>query len=95
MPLIPVDQVATRDCPDPCAGPCSGCPDRIVCKCLRVTEGEIVDAIASGAHTLPALRRATQAGTGCNCCLGQLREYLATYATSPSFSSSTLICSER
>ena len=37
----------TRACGDPCAGPCAGCPERIVCRCLKVTEGEIVDAIVS------------------------------------------------
>ena len=66
-----------RDCGDPCAGPCAGYPDRIVCRCLKVTEGTIVDAIVSlGLRTVKDVKRATGAGDGCTCCHSQIREYL-------------------
>ena len=66
-----------RDCGDPCAGPCAGCPDRIVCRCLKVTEGAIVGAIVSlGLRTVADVKRATGAGDGCTCCHAQVREYL-------------------
>lgn len=66
-----------RACPDPCAGPCHGCPDRVVCGCLKVTEGTIVDAIQTlGLRTLTDVRRATEAGTGCTCCHKKIRSIL-------------------
>ena len=66
-----------RDCGDPCAGPCAGCPDRIVCRCLMVTEGTIVDAIVLlGLRTVKDVKQATGAGDGCTCCHSQIREYL-------------------
>jgi len=70
-------QLDDRACPDPCAGPCSGCPDRIVCRCLKVTEGTIVEAIATlGLRTVKEVRAATGAGDGCTCCHQQIRAYL-------------------
>jgi len=67
----------TRACGDPCAGPCAGCPERIVCRCLKVTEGEIVDAIVSlGLRTVKEVKAVTNAGDGCTCCHVQIREYL-------------------
>ncbi len=71
------NDVAVRDCPDPCAGPCSGCPDRIVCRCLKVTEAVIVDAITScRLTTVLEVRDATGAGDGCTCCHQHVRELL-------------------
>jgi assimilatory nitrate reductase electron transfer subunit len=85
-------QLDARDCPDPCPGPCSGCPDRIVCRCLKVTEATIVEAITElGVRTLSELRRATEAGTGCNCCHRELRAYLELHSPS----SPSNICSAR
>ncbi len=37
---------------------------RIACRCELVTEGEVVDAISSGAHTLDGLKFRTRAGMG-------------------------------
>jgi NAD(P)H-nitrite reductase large subunit len=83
-----------------CAGECRGCaavgscPDRVVCRCLRVTEQEVISAITTlGLRTLKEVRRATEAGTGCNCCHRELSAYLAVYSPSPS--SSPNICSAR
>jgi NAD(P)H-nitrite reductase large subunit len=74
-------QAADRDCPDPCAGPCSGCPDRVVCRCLKVTEGAIVDAIITlGLATVKQVSATTGAGGGCTCCHTQIRELLAVHA---------------
>jgi bacterioferritin-associated ferredoxin len=81
-----------RVCPDPCAGPCAGCPDRIVCRCLKVTEAVIVETIVTqGVRSVTELRQATGAGDGCTCCHAQLREYLAVHAAS----SSSNMCSAR
>ena len=63
-----------RDCPDPCAGPCSGCPDRIVCRCFKVTESVIADAVQTlGLRTVKEVRSATAAGDGCTCCHQEIR----------------------
>jgi bacterioferritin-associated ferredoxin len=83
-----------RVCDDPCAGPCAGCPDRIVCRCLKVTEAVIVEAIvALGVRTVKELKAVTGAGDGCTVCHCELREYLEahveTYAAPPN------ICSAR
>jgi NAD(P)H-nitrite reductase large subunit len=72
-----------RSCPDPCAGPCAGCPDRIVCRCLKVTEGTIVEAITSlGLRTVKDVRVTTSAGDGCTCCHKQIRVLIETHAPS-------------
>lgn len=74
-------QLDNRLCPDPCAGPCGGCEDRIVCRCLKVTEGRIVDAITTlGLRTVKDVRGATEAGSGCTCCHAQIRALLAEHA---------------
>lgn len=74
-------QVNDRACPDPCAGPCSGCPDRIVCRCLKVTESVIVEAVTTlGLRTVKEVRTVTGAGDGCTCCHQQIREYLEVHA---------------
>ena len=70
-----------------CAGTCRSCPsvgscaDRIVCRCLKVTEHTIITAITvRGARTVRELRTLTGAGDGCTCCHKELRQYLAVYA---------------
>ena len=47
-----------------------------VCICAAVTEAEILDEIACGAHTEAELSDATLAGTGCGSCLTRLGEML-------------------
>ncbi|HEX4611173.1 MAG TPA: (2Fe-2S)-binding protein [Urbifossiella sp.] len=67
-------QIDDRLCPDPCAGPCGGCEDRVVCRCLKVTEGRIVEAVTTlGLRTVKEVRLATGAGDGCTCCHKQIR----------------------
>ena len=70
-------QFDARSCSDPCAGPCAGCPDRVVCRCLGVTEGTIVEAVMElGLRTVKEVRQATGAGDGCTCCHRQIRGLL-------------------
>lgn len=77
---MPLPQYDDRSCPDPCAGPCAGCPDRIVCRCLKVTEGVLVEAIVTlGLRTVGDVRAAIGAGDGCTCCHKHIREYLETH----------------
>ena len=82
-----------------CAGSCQGCatvgscPDRVVCRCLGVTEAEIVGAILTlGLRTVKEVRQATEAGDGCTCCHREINAYLTVYSPS---SSSPVICSAK
>lgn len=81
-----------------CAGNCQGCssagscPDRVVCRCLKITEHEVISAITTlGLRTLNDVLQATEAGDGCTCCHRELRAYLAIYSPS----SSSAICSAK
>lgn len=78
---MPLPQVTDASCSDPCPGPCGGCPDRVVCRCLKVTEGAIVDAVVGlGLRTVKEVRRATGAGDGCTCCHRQIRGLIEAHA---------------
>lgn len=78
---LPHLEAAPRDCPDPCAGPCAGCPDRIVCRCLKVSEAVVVEAIVTlGMRTVREVREVTLAGDGCTCCHRQIRELIEIHA---------------
>lgn len=81
-----------------CAGSCrscpavGSCPDRVVCRCLRVTEQVVIDAIVTlGLRTVKEVRTATEAGDGCTCCHREISVYLTVYSSS----SSPLICSDK
>ena len=70
-----------RVCSDPCPGPCAGCPDRVVCRCLKIKEAAIVDAIVTlGLRTVKEVRRATGAGDGCTCCHRELHALIEVHA---------------
>ena len=81
-----------------CGGECSTCPaagscaDRVVCRCLQVTEDEVIAAIQTlGARTVGDLKATTGAGGGCMCCRRELKTYLTIY--SPSLTS--VICTAK
>ena len=91
---LPQNSTEVADCTGTCAScPAVGsCPDRVVCRCLRVTEEVVIDAIVTlGLRTVKELRQATDAGNGCNCCHKELAAYLTVYASS----SSEPICSAK
>lgn len=48
-------------------------PERIVCYCMGITEGEIVDAIKDGATSVEAIGDETGAGTVCGTCKRKLQ----------------------
>jgi NAD(P)H-nitrite reductase large subunit len=57
--------------------PCFGCTDRILCRCLRVRESTVVEAIVTlGLRTVSEIRQRTGAGDGCTCCHGELHRCL-------------------
>lgn len=74
-------QLDDRVCPDPCAGPCGGCPDRVVCRCIKVTESRIIEVVTGlGLRTVREVRTVTGAGDGCTCCHKQIRVLIETHA---------------
>ncbi|MDY3556674.1 (2Fe-2S)-binding protein [Gemmata sp. JC717] len=83
----PMELNQAEDCTGSCRTcPAVGsCPDRVVCRCLQVTEQTLISAIVElGLRTVKEVRRATEAGTGCNCCHREVSAYLAVYASSSS-----------
>ena len=90
---LPQTSTQTEDCTGSCRScPAVGsCPDRVVCKCLRITEETVISAIVTlGLRTVKEVRQATEAGDGCTCCHKELAAYLAVYS-----SSSSPICSAK
>ena len=56
---------------------CLECPKRVVCQCLQITKGQLIEAIQTlELRTVKEVRRATGAGEGCTCCHADLRAYL-------------------
>ena len=73
-----------------CHQSCNDCSERFVCNCLRVTESQVVDALASlPIRNLKELRQLTGAGEGCTCCHDRLRQLISLHA----YSVSSPICS--
>ena len=67
---------------------CDTCPVRVVCRCLQVTEDEVVTMIAAlGLRTVHEVQRVTGAGDGCTCCHEEIRKQLQV-VNSLSFASS-------
>ena len=92
LSAMSLPQIDNRECPDPCPGPCAGCPDRIVCRCLRVTEAVVVEAIVTlGLRTVKEVRTATGAGDGCTCCHRHIHAYLEVHAEVHSSSSENML----
>ena len=90
---LPQTAAQTEDCTGSCRScPAVGsCPDRVVCRCLRVTEETVISAIVTlGLRTVKEVRQATDAGNGCTCCHKELAAYLTVYS-----SSSSPICSAK
>ncbi len=61
----------------PANEPCADCPGRLVCRCLRVTENVLVEALAGGdVRSVTDIQRRTGAGEGCTACHVLLKRYL-------------------
>lgn len=60
---------------------CDGCPSKIVCRCLNVSEAQVIQMIARlELRTVHDLTRHTGAGDGCTCCHAKLEEYLERFS---------------
>jgi bacterioferritin-associated ferredoxin len=57
---------------------CETCTARVVCRCLQVTEEQVVETIKRlELETIQEVRQHLGAGDGCTCCHVELRELLA------------------
>ena len=64
-----------------CQGCSIGCSHQFVCRCLRVTETAVVEAIeALGLQSVKEVRQHTGAGDGCTCCHAKIRNLIEKHA---------------
>ncbi len=60
---------------------CDACTDRVVCRCLQITETELIQALTTrDVRTIKEVRRVTGAGDGCTACHALLKQYIEKYA---------------
>lgn len=50
--------------------------DQIICPCLDITAGQIMDAYKEGAKSVEAIKEVTGAGTACEACLDEIEELI-------------------
>ncbi|MBW1715758.1 MAG: iron-sulfur cluster assembly scaffold protein [Deltaproteobacteria bacterium] len=55
--------------------------ERVVCKCMNVTDQEIEHAVLEGARTFYELQEMTKVGTGCGECEQEVTQLLEAYKT--------------
>jgi nitrogen fixation NifU-like protein len=53
--------------------------ERVVCKCMNITDQEIEHAVLEGARTFYELQEMTKVGTGCGECEQEVTQLLETY----------------
>ncbi|UCG64415.1 MAG: iron-sulfur cluster assembly scaffold protein [Deltaproteobacteria bacterium] len=53
--------------------------ERVVCKCMNITDQEIEHAVLEGARTFYELQEMTKVGTGCGECKQEVTQLLETY----------------
>ncbi len=63
-----------------------------ICSCFDVTKGQICSAVENGCHTMPALKDATKAATGCGGCTALLKSVLDCELEKSGFEVNTDIC---
>ncbi|MBX7431775.1 nitrite reductase large subunit NirB [Mycobacterium sp. Y57] len=51
-------------------------PAAQICSCNNVAKADLTEAIASGCHDVPALKKCTKAGTSCGSCVPLLKQLL-------------------
>jgi bacterioferritin-associated ferredoxin len=79
MPMPPrITESMSPDCPKDGFG---GCSTTLVCRCLKITEARLIEALTSlGVRTIAELRAQTGAGDGCTACHKILQQYLHRHA---------------
>lgn len=51
--------------------------EQVICPCLDVTAGQIMDAYEEGATTVDAIKEITVAGTVCGACIDEIEDLLS------------------
>lgn len=51
--------------------------EQVICPCLDVTAGQIMDAYEEGATTVDAIKEITGAGTVCGACIDEIENLLS------------------
>jgi bacterioferritin-associated ferredoxin len=60
---------------------CDSCAAKVVCRCLQVTDEQLVRMItALDLRTVRELRKQTGVGDGCTCCHRDLEQYLERFS---------------
>jgi bacterioferritin-associated ferredoxin len=68
-----------------CGRDCRECPARLICRCIKVDEAAILDALSRHpVRTVKDIRRLTGAGDGCMCCHPKLQRYIDAQAAAQS-----------
>lgn len=50
--------------------------DKVVCNCMSITNGDIKEAVDSGADTLEKVQEITGAGTACGVCCDDIQHLI-------------------
>jgi bacterioferritin-associated ferredoxin len=60
---------------------CETCPGKVVCRCLQVTEEQLINLITRlNLRSIREIRQYGGAGDGCTCCHPELERYLERYS---------------
>lgn len=51
--------------------------EQVICPCLDVTAGQIMDAYEEGATTVDAIKEITGSGTVCGACIDEIEDLLS------------------
>ena len=51
-------------------------PEKVICKCKKVTKGDLLKAIEQGASSYKELQKMTGAGSKCGKCENDIRAFL-------------------
>ena len=51
-------------------------PEKIICPCKKVTKGQILKAMAAGAHGYKEISKVTGAGSKCGKCEDEVRKFI-------------------
>jgi NAD(P)H-nitrite reductase large subunit len=76
MPPLPPGRIQAMESvctPDRCVE----CPEQVICHCLQVTEGALLEVLQTmEVRTLADVRRCTGAGDGCTACHKRIKHLL-------------------
>lgn len=51
-------------------------PEKIICPCKKVTKGQILEAMAAGAHGYQQISKQTGAGSKCGKCEDKVKKFI-------------------